>query len=359
MPNILYLLSHKTLTDFEIPIMRNKGYNCYIPKKFNSLSSVNSINYITPFDCDKFLNISQSDIAVLNNIDFFNNNTLLNSQHLKIINDNFSCIFVTLLTTNKMLTQLVYNFHGKIYFRFFGLDGTKTYRTLMKRMYHPTLYKSNKIQFIFSYKEIIDFELGLKENDIFTLSNSYYIPLGLPELLVKKNKNTYNPLNNKIAFICSRTDDGMRSYYGRIYNKFINEFQRYQYIIFGKNNNKISHLPYIKNNLNDKEYYSQISQCKCLFYHGVEERHLHYHPLEAIIIGIPVIFFEKSLLSTSYLNDSEGKCKNYDDAKIKINKIINNDERLIKSIIDSQNIVISQLLVSTNLDIFDKLFSNI
>jgi len=33
MPNILYLLSHKTLTEFEIPIMRNKGYNCYIQKK--------------------------------------------------------------------------------------------------------------------------------------------------------------------------------------------------------------------------------------------------------------------------------------------------------------------------------------
>ena len=71
MPNILYLLSHKTLTDFEIPIMRNKGYYCYIPKKFNSLSPVNSINYTTPFECDKFLDISQCDINELNKIDFF------------------------------------------------------------------------------------------------------------------------------------------------------------------------------------------------------------------------------------------------------------------------------------------------
>jgi len=357
MPNILYLLSHKTLTDFEIPIMRNKGYNCYIPKKFNSLSSVNSINYTTPFDCDKFLDMSQSDIDVLNTIDFFNNNTIFSSQHLKIINDNFSCIVITLLTSNNILKQLVANFDGKIYFRFFGLDGYKSYRNIIKRHY-PTVYKCDKIQYIFSYKEIIDFEFGFNENDIFTEYNSYYIPLGIPELLVKKIQNTYNPLNNKIAFVCSRTDEGMNNYYGLIFNKFKQEFKNYEYVIFGKNNNKISHLSYIKNNLNDTEYYTQISNCKCLFYHGVEERHLHYHPLEAIIIGIPVIFLEKSLLS-SYLNDSEGKCKNYDDAKIKINKIINNDETLIRSIIDSQNVVIPQLLVSNNLDIFDKLFSNI
>ena len=356
MPNVLYLLSHKTLTDFEIPIIRNRGYNCYIPKKFNSLSSVNSINYTTPFLCDEFLDMSQSDIATLNNNDFFDNKPL-SMEIIKIINNNFTCIFITLLTSNNMLKQLIDNFHGKIYFRFFGLDGTNSYRIMMKRMYNGTSYKSDKIQYIFSYKEIIDFEFSFKDNDIFTPFNSYYIPLGLPDLLIKKNKNTYKPLSNKIAFVCSRTDDGMNSYYGRIFNKFIDEFKGYEYVIFGKNNNKISHLPYVKNNLDDKEYYRQISECKCLFYHSTEERHLHYHPLEAIIIGIPIIFFEKSLLSTAFLNNSDGKCKNYDEIKIKINKIINNDEKFINSIINYQNKVISKLLISTNLDIFDKLFS--
>ena len=67
-----------------------------------------------------------------------------------------------------------------------------------------------------------------------------------------------------------------------------------------------------KNNLDDDEYYRGIATCKCLFYHSIEERHLHYHPLEAIVIGIPIIFFEQSLLS-SYLANSEGRCKNIDE----------------------------------------------
>ena len=355
--NILYLLSHKTLTDFEIPILRHSGHHCYIPKTFNSLSAVNSINYATPFECDKQLNISQEDLALLNDTDFFNENTVFSAQHLRIINENFVCIFLTPLTPNRILAQLVEHFSGNIYFRFFGLDGTKTYQAIMKTRYAPTVYKSPKIKYIFSYKEIMDFEFGRRDNDMFDVSNSCYIPLGLPDVVVDRIRQTYNPVHNNIAFVCSRTDEGMGSYYGRVYTTFMREFQGFPYTIFGKNNNNISHLPHIQNNLSDKEYYSQISNCKCLFYHGVEERHLHYHPLEAMVIGMPVVFFEQSLLS-SYLHNSEGMCKTYKEARGIIHNILNNDERLIHSILTSQHQVVDQLLVSQNLGIFDHLLTH-
>jgi hypothetical protein len=352
--NILYLLNHKTLTEFDLPIINDNNHYCYIPKIYKSIGIEQSVNTKSPYNYDNLLSINPKDIKILNNIDFFKDDTIFSPEEMKIMNLNFKCIFLTLLTSDFVLQQLLKKFDGIICFRFFGLAGQSSYKTFIEYNYNINyLYNNDKVKYIFSYQEIIDFEFS--KSNFFNTKNSYFIPLGLPNDLINKLYNTYNPIENKIAFVCSRTDDGINTYYHNIYKEFINNFRNYDYIIFGKNNNGISHLPNIKNNLPDDLYYRGISQCKCLFYHSKENRHLHYHPLEAMVIGIPIIFYKESLLS-SYLNDSEGKCKDIYEVKFKIDKILSNSTKLITSIINTQNAVIHKLKIDNNMDIFYKLF---
>ena len=343
--NILYLLNHKTLTDFEVPILINKGFSCFIPKIYKTLDKINSINNLTTNFYDNFLKINIKDVKELNKIDWFLNKKLSKEQ-MNIVNKNFSVIFITLLTTGEFLQQLLSEFKGNMYYRFFGLASTASYVPFLTK----NVLKHPKVKYIFSYDSILPFENTLSKH--FTIDNSYYVPLGLSNNLMNNIRDTYKPLNRKIAFVCSRIDDGIGTYYHRIYTNFVTNFKQYEFIIFGKNNSTVEHFPYIKNNLDNENYYLGLASCMCMFYHSEEERHLHYHPLEAIIIGIPVLFLEKSLLHI-YLDDSRGKCKNINEVKSKLSNILSGDKELIKSIIDCQNRVIDKLTVEYNSNIFD------
>jgi hypothetical protein len=46
--------------------------------------------------------------------------------------------------------------------------------------------------------------------------------------------------------------------------------------------------------LNDEEYFGQAVQARVSIYHGRSRYHVHYHPIEFMALGIPVLFHEDS-----------------------------------------------------------------
>ena len=336
MNNILYLINHKTFNNFEIPIIINKGYGVFVPKKINSLNFVQNSSFSINNLYDNSLNLNKDIIEKLN-IDWYDNNILIEQEVIDILNNNFKFIFITLLTNGILLNQLIKEFNGNIFYRFFGMESDYRYNSLCS--------VDNKLKYIFSYPEIYFFENTL--DNFFNSNNSYVIKLGLPDVFITNYTNTYLPINNKICFVCSKIN--ICPYYTNVYNNFILNFKKYNYVILGKNNNNVKN---VINDLNDEMFYKTISNCKLLYYHSKEPRHLHYHPLEAIIIGIPIIFHKESLL-TSYLPDSLGKCDNMIDVKNKIDKIMNNDIDFINHIIDEQNKIRNILNINYNKNIFD------
>jgi hypothetical protein len=347
--NILYVLGHKTLTDFEVPILIEQHQGVLICKNHNSLAKTESLfNDVYKYDYS-LQNISEEELNKINKIDWYSNKKVSN-EIIDILNHKFKCIFITLLTNGELLNQLISNYKGKIYYRLFGLGGNNSsYKPLLD------MNKSINIKYIFSYQEIYNFEISLNSNNnFFNSNNSYVIPLGVPDNIFNY-ENIYNPLKNKLCFVCSK----IRTcpYYTNVYNEFItNVGKKYNYILLGKNNENINDANKM-NNLNDDDYYKTMSQCKLLYYHSKERRHLHYHPLEAIVIGIPVIFYEESLLN-SYLNNSPGKCKTIEDVCSKINRIFSNDIEFINKIILEQNKVIPLLKRENNINIFSNLLDD-
>jgi hypothetical protein len=337
------MFGHKTLTDFEFPILNYNGYGIYMCKMCDDLTLHSVVNNC--YDYDNYINkkIDSYELNELNKINWYNNKKV-DKKIMEIINKKFSVIFLTLLTNGELLKQLVEEFNGLIFYRFFGREKNYRYNNLIQ-------YKNNKIKYIFTYKEIFNFENTF--DDFFNIYNSYIVNIGLPEKYYDKYFKIYNPKNNKICFICSKINKC--EYYTDIYNTFKKQFYNYEHLILGKNN-KINDNNII-NDLDDNDFYNKISECKLLYYHSIEARHLHYHPIEAIIIGIPIIFYDKSLLS-KYLPNSPGKCKNIDEVYFKINQIINNNNIFIQNILDEQNKIINEFKIMNNLDIFNDVLND-
>lgn len=351
---ILYLLNHKTLTDFEVPILIKNGHEVYMSKNFKSLSVQNSINYTTSGFYSNFLPTHVTTLKLLDQIDFYSASRELTKIELDIINSHFDCIFLTCLISKKLLIQLSNNFHGDIYFRFFGLSNEESYKNLLFSLYPNCNF--SRFKYLFSYQEIIDFEFSRKDNlNFFNNNNSFFIPLGLSNSFVTNYLDTYRPIKTQMCFVNSRIDDGPHSYYRNIYINFLKNFSGMPFVILGKNNTSVQDKPYIKNNLNDSDFYGEFQNSLFMYYHSKEERHLHYHPLEAAIIGLPVLFYSQSLLA-SIFPESPGVCYSDQEMMNKCQLILSNSNEgssFINSIITYQNQNINKLFIGNNLNIFN------
>lgn len=340
--NILYLFAHKTLTDFEVPIIISRGYGVFMPKKKTSLNKCDSV-YDDPCKYDDSLqNISVNDLHMLNDIDWYNNNTILTRRMIDLLNRNFNYIFITLLTSGKLLTQLITQFKGLIYYRFFGLASTYSYKPMVIN------YASPNVKYLFSYHEIYTYEKSL--SSFFNSNNSHVIPLGCPDNFIKTHENMHKGTNNKICFVCSKINQC--PYYTNIYHTFMKNIgTKYEYVLLGKNNETLTDDNKF-NNLSDDAYFNKMSECKLMYYHSTEPRHLHYHPIEALIIGLPVLFHKESLLN-SFLMNSPGKCNDINEVHAKIDRILNNDIAFVNKIKKEQQNHIYKFEKSYNMNAFD------
>lgn len=351
--NILYLLNHKTLTDFEVPILMKRGFGVYIPKKFGSINKTDH-SFSPPSTLyDESLKMSVKDYLYLNKVDFFCENPFHDEKLMYILNNNFSSIITTLITKLDDLKYLLNNYKGVVYLRIFGNDESYSYYTNYLKG-NEEIFSKN-IKFAFCFKEIIKFENTIHSH--FNSNNSLYIPCGLPDYFFSRYENTYNPTNSSCVFVCSKIN--VCSYYTDVYNRFNkiiqNKDSRIDFIILGKNNEDASKTDNrIKNNLPDEEYFGEMSTCIAMYYDSKEPRHLHYHPIEAIIIGLPLIFHRESVL-TSFFPISPGKCNTDEEVIEKLSKLRNGDVLFKNSIIEYQNGIKHIFKIENNLHIFDEI----
>lgn len=82
--------------------------------------------------------------------------------------------------------------------------------------------------------------------------------------------------------------------------------------------------PRIVGTLDDEPFYGAIAGSRVMIYAGLGSRHhLHYHPLEALTMGVPVVFFRSSALAQMALHlgaperalREAGMCSSVDEAR--------------------------------------------
>jgi hypothetical protein len=369
-PRILWILNHTTLMEWEVPMLLELGFEVYVPKHLPSGPNSRTARVTTKYDST--LSIPKEDLEYLNTLNFYEHP--MSKQTADVLNRYFAnCICAYIFPG---LYSMLQSFRGQIFMRAFGHAGTIDYEAatdtvpiatlpegystrwhrLAKRFLgmqrwivklagikskNPIMREMfiarHRIFLAAAYQEIIDNERP------FLQSRSLYMPLALPDSIMQ-HSGAWRGGNPRVFFVCPNIDQ--IDYYRQIYLRFVEELGCFPYWIGGRQElggpeqEPVTKDPNILGYIDRARYDELINTCTCMFYHSQEERHLHYHPLEAVVSGMPLIFMGGGLLEKCGGSDQPGLCRTYEQAREKIRKLLAGDVSLRDRIRQAQRKII-------------------
>ncbi|TPN16257.1 glycosyltransferase family 4 protein [Mesorhizobium sp. B2-1-3] len=322
-------MNHGTLRKFEVPLLESLGYEVFLPKVFpydeGNLSA--SIDYSR----DAGLSIPPDDLEILNQHDFYSG---LSPEIAEIANRHFDIAFFGFFPAQ--LAGLIRQFKNVCVMRPFGLSKGVTYTDVtvasLKYFFLDELQK-NKSRFWFgqAYDHLAEIETGVY------LEKAVTLPLGLDDARVT---DEWTGENAKILFVCPRI--GSSPYFNYIYRNFLRAFGEYPHVIGGAQPIDIPD-PNVTGMLPRDDYDRLMRQTRVMFYHSQEMRHLHYHPLEAVRLGMPLVFMAGGMLDLLGGANLPGRCKTEAEAKKKLKAVLAGDKKLIAAIKSTQGILLNSM----------------
>ncbi len=92
--------------------------------------------------------------------------------------------------------------------------------------------------------------------------------------------------------------------------------------------------------VSDNELFNLYASSTAFVYISSEERHLHYSPIEAIIVGAPVLYMRGSMLARLAGTELPGECRSLDEMREKSLRLITGDKDLQEEIIAQQSCIL-------------------
>ena len=346
---ILWLLNHTTLREFEIPLLRELGFEVFTPKVIPNWKEFRSGS--VTYEYDASLSIPQEDLDILNSHDFYFGEMPLKVRN--VMNKYFGIAMPTPFAD--MTIQMVRHFKGRMFVRAFGTHGKDTYDDVYRQYGGPQLQRAiydlfDRFWLAACYESILEAEHP------FFQRNGVYLPLGIPEKFFTL-ENTWTGEKKSLLFVCPSIKSSP-SYYGKIYKEFKRDFRGFPYAIAGEQSIPVRDSK-VLGKLPRDAYDAMMQQSRVMYYHSREARHLHYHPLEAIIIGIPVIYRKGGLLDTIAGDHPQpGRAANAAEARRKINRILKGDQAFIEEVRAAQKILIEPFTHAYNKQVWMDNFVN-
>lgn len=304
------MINHETLALWEIPLLRKAGFkNIFTPQGFPENPSFTS-GGVVELNTESFT-LTKEETDLLSQQNWYQN---IDATASGIINKNFSIAFTTSDPT-QVLT-ILNAFDGLIVVRLFGLDGKRTYSELYNFYFTPyetQLLKNNlhRIVFAIGYRELLENE------ESWLTERCVFLPIGLPERL----HSSWNGTSENVIAVVPRIEP--RSYYEKNLIDHKKMTPKKNLIVGGRQHLKFSDKR-ILGSLHRREFDQFLESSRCMIYASKEARHVHYHPLEAMQIGLPVVYFKNSLLARIVGGDNAGAVQSYRQAKKIVRRMIKN-----------------------------------
>lgn len=325
---VMWLLNHTSAPNFEIPMLKSIGINqIFLPKIFPADPSFRSAN--VDYSEDVHLNIPPDDLEILNKTDWYAGGS---RQAWMIANRYFDVVFLILYSADALAYAGKY-FKGSIVLRAFGTVMPMTYGKILA--YYgiaPVVKKlSKRFNFGEAYPHLADIEAT------YLRDRRCYLPLGMKN---SAPKNSWTGDDCRIIFVCP--DIGFNPYYKEIYESFCDGFKGLPYVIAGAQPIYVDD-PNVLGFVSAEQHANNMIQSRVMFYHSREPNHIHYHPFEAIQVGMPLVFMGGGMLDRMGGIKLPGRCETIREARKKIERILNDDRVLIESIRSSQTALLDAM----------------
>ncbi|MGX9430285.1 hypothetical protein [Bradyrhizobium sp. LeoA1S1] len=280
---------------------------------------------------DANLTIPKSDLDVLNSQNWYGRPSY---DAWKIANLHFDLVFI--IATEQTFYNATLNFEGAIIYRAYGFDRSMTYSgyldLLTERRTKEIVNRVGKrFWFGTAYEHLHEIEPS------YLASRRLFLPAGLTQ---PDTSAEWIGSDRRIMFVCP--DISRNTYYRNIYNDFCREFQKFDYVIGGQQYDKHDD-PRILGFVPSEVHKSNMRNLRVMFYHSTEPRHLHYHPLEAIAAGMPLVYMAGGVLDRLGGLNQPGRCGTIEEARAKIGRVLADDEALIGQIRQSQRTILTHV----------------
>lgn len=330
---VLWLLNHTTLRKFEIDQLHSSGVaEIFLPKSFPFDEGNLSASVV--FTEDESLTIPRQDLEVLNAQDWYSNPS---DEAWAIANRYFDVAVIGFFPLQ--IDAAVRHFQGAVVLRVFGLSKGYSYSRLMyEECGEKTVRNIKKMGSRFWFG--VDYEHLKDEEEHFLASRDCYLPVGLKgEAAIEEWQGQVK----KILFVCPRI--GTSPYFEQIYKDFTKAFSGFDYSIGGAQPVKVAD-DNVLGFVTADEHAFNMRQHRLMFYHSTEPNHIHYHPFEAIRLGMPLLYMAGGMLDLLGGKDLPGRCMTLSEARSKAQRIMDGDNALIESIRSSQMCLLEPMKAS-------------
>ena len=325
---ILWLFNHTSLRKFEVPLLIELGYEVFCPKILEL--DYGDFSVSVSYEFDQSLSIPEEVLSFLNTINFYKPVT---TEVMTVVNQYFDIVFC--LAFPDVLSAVVRHFQGAIVLHVFGRESTKDYSNLLYSANGSavlTEIKSIGCRFWFAqaYDNLAEIESPVLQN------RAVYLPIGVRNTSVNNEWEGGDP---RILFVSPKIK--MDPYYNSIYQNFCRDFGDIPHVIGGAQPIAVPEDPTVTGFLSDENYTRNMKRLSAMYYHSREPRHLHYHPIEAMKWGMPLVFMKGGMLDHMGGGELPGCCDGVRDARNKLKRLVKGDKKLIRKIKESQTALLN------------------
>jgi hypothetical protein len=331
----LWIVNHKTLLPIEVTLLASFGFETYVPKIVPQDPGYRSA--VVDYSADNSLTLDRYLVEYLNRHRFYEQTW---SPFLTdLLNENFSLLISSFSGYTTPLFEAIRKFKGTIIARVFGREHPARYSD-----FFPLVSDGDQLlncirtgQADFWFGQAFD---NLAEvEDIGIRNRALDLPVGLPANFFPHD-NTWKGTDASALFLCPNIMDS--PYYAKIYEMINRDFGKLPLKIFGRQN-VAPNDPRVLSYMSDEDLIRLYQQARVMVYPSEEPRHLHYTPLEAIIIGAPVLYRKGGLMERLAGRELPGQCKDNREMFEKASRLLDGDDILSDAIRGSQTRILSKL----------------
>lgn len=311
-----WFLNHRTLHDAEVPLLRSFGFEVYTPKIIGTGAEFRSC---VPFwDDDRALTLAPADLRLLNATDFYRRpwspgiSALLAREFDLVV-----CSFYPELVSSALRA-----FPGIIMLRAFGREGANRYSDLLRLDDLALIAGSGgRIRFAPSYGEIAGIEGPVLR------AAALHLPLALPPDPAL-DPAAWTGERAQLLFVCPEI--ATSPYYAAVHREIGRWFGDLPHVIAGQQPAPVAD-PAVLGFVPRQAYRQLYLASRAMIYTSREPRHLHYHPLEAVAAGLPLVYLRDGWLGTLG-HDIPGACASLGEARRLAERLLAGDRALAEQL---------------------------
>jgi hypothetical protein len=331
---LIWVVNHRALLISEVPIVRSLGWEVFVPKIVPDDPGYRSA--VVSHDFDEGLALSADELRILNGHNFYERNW--SATLTDIANDRFHAIVASWSSYIHPLSESARKFRGKVIARVFGREHPVTYTSVLQYTVRPNLLAEiEKIGDRFYFGQSYDNIAG--QEDIRLARHAHTITVPIADWMFSY-KDKWTGGESRAIFLAPASNDG--GYYQVIYERIKSNFGDIPHAMFGRQyapTNDPAILPY----LTDVDLITLYITAPVFVYPHTEPIHLHYSPLEAMLVGTPVLYLTGTQLDLmADYEELPGACSSLEDMKAKAIRLIQGDREFASGIRAAQRKILDK-----------------